>query len=266
MEFGIFFKKRNPTIRNSFNIMILQAKNVTKTYKGSRKKKGFTLHIDSFKVQEGSFTAILGPNGSGKSTFLKTVMNLIFANEGDITLLGKDHKDKTSRQDLSYLPENFSFPEKLTVRQMLHIFGDLSEPGQHDREAQINQLAAAFNVDYLDKKLKDLSKGMTQTAALMHTFLGNRKFYILDEPFNGLDAVQKKAILHYIFDRQQRENIAILITTHILSDIEKTCDKLYLIRNGEIINAATREEMKQQFGSVENYYLNYFEPKNPAQS
>jgi ABC-type multidrug transport system ATPase subunit len=245
--------------------MILQVQNLTKTYGNSRNKKNFTLHIDSFEVQEGSFTAILGPNGSGKSTFLKTVMNLIFADEGNITLLDKNYKDKTSRRELSFLPENFSFPEKLTVREILNIFGDLSEPGQPDRDTQIEQLAEAFNVDFLDKKMKNLSKGMTQTAALMHTFLGHRKFYILDEPFNGLDAVQKKAILTYIFERQQRENISILITTHILSDIEKTCDKLYLIRNGGIINSATRAEMKQQFGSVEEYYLNYFESKNPVQ-
>jgi ABC-type multidrug transport system ATPase subunit len=245
--------------------MILQAHNVSKTYGNSLKKDRFTLHIDSFEVQEGSFTAVLGPNGSGKSTFLKTVMNLIFADKGTITLLGKDHKEKASRRNLSYLPENFSFPEKLTVRQMLHIYGDLSEPGQPDREAQINQLAEAFSVNYLDKKMKDLSKGMRQTAALMHTFLGHRTFYILDEPFNGLDAVKKKAILDYIFERRERENISILITTHILSDIEKTCDKLYLIRDGRIINAATREEMKQQFGSVEEYYLNHFESQKPVQ-
>jgi ABC-type multidrug transport system ATPase subunit len=245
--------------------MILRASNVSKTYGNSLKRDKFTLHINSFEVQEGSFTAVLGPNGSGKSTFLKTVMNLIFADEGTIALLGKGHKDKSSRRNLSYLPENFSFPEKLTVRQMLHIFGDLSEPGQPDRERQINQLAEAFNVDYLDKKIKNLSKGMTQTAALMHTFLGHRTFYILDEPFNGLDAVKKKAILDYIFERRERDNISILITTHILSDIEKTCDKLYLIRDGSIINAATREEMKQQFGSVEEYYLNHFESKKPVQ-
>ncbi len=245
--------------------MILQASNVTKSYGKVQKKNGFTLHIDSFEVQEGSFTAILGPNGSGKSTFLESVMNLIFAEEGAITLLGKDHKEKSSRREVSYLPENFSFPKKLTVRRMLQLFGDLSEPRQPDREPQISELAEAFNVDYLDKKMKNLSKGMRQTAALMHTFLGHRKFYILDEPFNGLDAVQKKAILDYIFSRKQRENISILITTHILSDIEKTCNKLYLIRGGSIINAATREEMRQQFGSVEEYYLSHFESKKPVQ-
>ncbi|HYW35118.1 MAG TPA: ABC transporter ATP-binding protein [Balneolaceae bacterium] len=246
--------------------MILQASNVSKTYGKTRKKGAFTLNIDSFEVPEGSFTAILGPNGSGKSTFLKLILNLRFVDQGSIKLFGESHTQKAARRKVSYLPENFSFPENFTVRQMLHLFQELDPDDDNNDDEQIEQLAKAFNVDYLDKRMKDLSKGMLQTAALMHTFLGHRQFYILDEPFNGLDAVQKKSIMDYIFDRQRRENISILITTHILSDIEKTCDNLHLIRDGAIIDSATKEEINNQFGSVEQYYLSYFESKNSVQS
>lgn len=245
--------------------MILKAKNVSKTYSKSRKRPGFTLNIDNFVVSEGSFTAILGPNGSGKSTFLKIVLDLLYADRGEIQLLGHNHKDKVARKQLSYLPENFSFPKSFTVRQMLHTYAGITGGDQSNLGDRIQKLADAFNVNYLDKKIKDLSKGMTQTTALMHTFLGDYRFYILDEPFNGLDAVQKKAIMEYIFDLQQRENAAVLITTHILSDIEKTCDTLYLIRDGAIINKATKEEIEEQHGSVESYYLNHFEIKKSPQ-
>jgi ABC-2 type transport system ATP-binding protein len=245
--------------------MILKATNVSKTFSKTRKKEGFSLDINSFEVQEGNFTAILGPNGSGKSTLIKLMLDLLYLDNGSIQLLDHDHKDKEARRGLSYLPENFSFPEKFKVRQMLHTFADISQADKTNLDARINELAKAFNVDYLDKKIKDLSKGMRQTVALLHTFLGDYKFHILDEPFNGLDAVQKKTIMEYIFDLQKRKNVAILITTHILSDIEKTCDKLYLIRDGSIIDSASKDEIEQQHGGVESYYLNHFESKKALQ-
>jgi ABC-2 type transport system ATP-binding protein len=173
--------------------------------------------------------------------------------------MGTDHKNKEARSQLSYLPENFSFPDNFTVREMLHSFAGLKDSPVTYIENKITELAEAFNVNYLDKKIKNLSKGMTQTAALMHTFLGDHRFYILDEPFNGLDAVQKKAIMDYMFTLQKEQNISILITTHILSDIDKTCDTLYLIKEGNIINSASKTEIQEKFKSVEAYYLNHFE-------
>src|SRR5699024_4060263 len=102
----------------------------------------------------------------------KSVMDLIFVDEGTVQLLGKDHKDKTARTKLRYLPENFSLPKKFTVRETLYLFSNLDKGNQPALGAQIDELAGAFNVDYLDKKIKDLSKGMRQTAALMNTFVG----------------------------------------------------------------------------------------------
>lgn len=237
--------------------MVLSATDILKSYG----KSGFRLHVDRLQIQDGSFTAVLGPNGSGKTTLLKVILDLLFADSGQITLMGTDHKNKEARSKLSYLPENFSFPDHFTVREMLRSFARLNDSHIPYLESKIAELAEAFNVNYLDKKIKSLSKGMTQTAALMHTFLGDHRFYILDEPFNGLDAVQKKAIMDYMFDLQKEQNISILITTHILSDIDKTCDTLYLIKEGNIINSASKTEIQEEFESVEDYYLNHFEAK-----
>lgn len=245
--------------------MILKAQNVTKTFKKSGGDQ-FRLQVDNIEIPEGSFTAILGPNGSGKSTFLKIILDLFFADSANISLMGTDHKQKEARSRVSYLPENFSFPDNFTVRQMLHSFAHLKDKPITNIERKIIDLAEAFNVDFLDKKIKTLSKGMTQTAALMHTFLADDQFYILDEPFNGLDAVQKKAIMDYIFALQNHRNISILITTHILSDIDKTCDSLYLIKNGSIINSATKADIQEEFTSVEDYYLSHFETQKTTTS
>lgn len=245
--------------------MILKAQNISKTY-GNSGGDGFTLQIDELEIQEGSFTAILGPNGSGKSTFLKIILNLLFADSGQITLLDTDHRQKQSRAEVSYLPENFSFPDNFTVDEMLRSFANLKDDNPTDIDRKISELAEAFNVDFLDNKMQNLSKGMAQTAALMHTFLSDDRLYILDEPFNGLDAVQKKAIMNYIFKLQDERNISVLITTHILSDIDKTCDTLHLIKNGRIVNSASKDEIQKEFGSVEDYYLNNFEQKSAITS
>lgn len=238
--------------------MILTAKNVSKRFS---KKDPFQLQIDNIEIPEGSFTAILGPNGSGKSTFLKIILDLFFADSGTIKLMGTNHQQKKSRTNVSYLPENFSFPGDFSVKQMLQSYAELKRSSPKNIERKITELAIAFNVNYLNKRIKNLSKGMRQTAALMHTFLADDQFYILDEPFNGLDTVQKKAVMDYIFQLQEERNISILITTHILSDIEKTCDRLYLIKDGEIISSASKSEINDQFGSVESYYLNHFDAK-----
>lgn len=245
--------------------MVLKADNVSKTFNKSG-TDAFHLQIDNFEISEGSFTAMLGPNGSGKSTFLKIILDLLFADSGQITLMGKNHKEKESRAHVSYLPENFSFPENFTVEEMLRSFANLKPTAPAYLDSKITELADTFDVSYLDKKMKNLSKGMEQMAALMHTFLSDDKFYILDEPFNGLDAVKKKAVMDYIFRLQEEQNISILITTHILTDIEKTCDSLHLIKDGAIINSATKSQIRSQFGSVEKYYLNHFETNKPVSS
>lgn len=237
--------------------MILKATDVSKTYR----KSEFRLQVDTLQIEEGSFTAMLGPNGSGKTTFLKVILDLLFADSGQITLMGQNHKSKEARAQLSYLPENFSFPDNFTVKEMLRSFVGLKKSSVPHLDHKIAELAEAFNVNYLNKKIKNLSKGMAQTAALMHTFLGENRFYILDEPFNGLDAVQKKAIMDYMFNLQNEQDISILITTHILSDIDKTCDTLFLIKEGNIINSASKADIQEEFGSVEAYYLNHFESR-----
>lgn len=237
----------------------LKAEKVVSGYNGGwRRNKSFRIKIDDFEIESGNFTAILGPNGSGKTTFIKTILDLHFTESGSIRLMGRSHKEKESREQVSYLPEIYSFPDKVTVQKMLIDFGSITNNDKKDLKQRIDRLAEALNVDFLTKKVKSLSKGMRQTTALMNTFIGDHQFYILDEPFNGLDAVQKKAVMDYLLNEKKERHISILITTHILPDIDKICDRVHLIKNGLIIKSATKEEILKTHTSVENYYIEHF--------
>jgi len=237
---------------------ILTAEKVVKAYPKKGKSRSFRLEIDQFSIEQGSFTAILGPNGSGKTTFLKAILDLRFLSEGTIEINRIDHKDKLARKTVSYLPEVYSFPGDLSVKTMLLEFGSIEITDRDYLEKRITNLAHHLKAEFLDKKIKELSKGMRQTTALLHTFLTERKLYILDEPFNGLDAVQKKKVIDFLLELKKRENISVLITTHILPDIDKICDAIHLIREGSIFQSASNSQIAEKYGSVEQFYLEQF--------
>lgn len=186
---------------------ILTAEKVVKAYSKNRKSRPFRLEIEQFNLEQGNFSAILGPNGSGKTTFLKAILDLRFLSEGYIQINGIDHRDKSARKAVSYLPEVFSFPDDVSVKTMLLDFGSIEITDREYLEDRITSLAQKLKADFLDKKIKELSKGMRQTTALLHTFLTERRLYILDEPFNGLDAVQKKVVMDFLLGLKERKNI-----------------------------------------------------------
>lgn len=233
----------------------LNCSNVSKTYPHDT----FTLNIDSFEINMGDTVALLGPNGSGKTTLIKLILDLASQNSGQVTILGKDKKDKLSRAKVAFLPEQFLFPQQFSVWQVLFYYATINRTDYQEIKNQIKKIASELNVDFLHQKIESLSKGMKQTAALMNTFLEPQKFYILDEPFNGLDAVQKENVLRFLQALKDKRNITILVTTHVISDIEEIYDQVSLIKSGAIISQRRKKEVKKEFSSLKEYYLTHFQ-------
>lgn len=236
---------------------ILECENIKKSY-NTNNENNFTLDIEELKIEKGKIYALLGPNGSGKTTFIKLILNLISLDSGNIKLLNTSHTDKYSRDGIAYLPENYVFPENFTFNEILYYYGNLRTGDKSKLKEEISYLAQNFDIEFLQDKLNSFSKGMKQIVGLLYSFIGDPELLILDEPFNGLDAVQKSKMIDYIKEKKINDEITVLITTHILSDIDKIADEVSLIKNGELISNKNIKTIESECTNVESFYLKHF--------
>lgn len=240
---------------------IIEINDLVKKYK---KKKDtsieFKLSIKNLVIERGKIFGLLGPNGSGKSTLIKLILDLIFPDTGLITILGISNKLKESRNFVGYLPENFSFPQNYSFEKAAYYFGLMNK---WPKKEIINNLHKLYDelelTSILDKRVKELSKGMIQNLGLVNALVGQKKLLILDEPFNGFDPLQKRRVMKYLSKQNEDNNLTILITSHILSDVEVFCNQVALINNGEILNVNSKKNVLNDHGTIENYYFKYFD-------
>lgn len=223
---------------------ILEVKNVTKKY------KNFTLDNVSFDVFSNDIVGFVGENGAGKSTTLKAISNLINLNAGEIKIFNKEYDDLTQveREEISVVLDEICLPEKLSLIQVNNIFKNIFK---NWAEKAYYFYLEKFNIQK-DKKIKELSKGMKAKLNLAIAFSHNAKFLMLDEPMNGLDPVARDEVIDILLEFNQVEGRAIIISSHIISDLEKLCNKILLIHNGKIAINESKEILNNSFNIVEN--------------
>lgn len=199
------------------------------------KKNYGTFHLDcSMEVANGCVTGLIGQNGAGKTTVFKAILGLIHPQEGSIRVFGKDASGLTSkdRQRIGVVLSDSGFSGYLDIRDIISIMANLYD--QFDREYFCQQCRSYQLPD--DKKIKEFSTGMKAKLKLLVAISHRADLLILDEPTAGLDAVAREDLLDILRQfMEQDENHAILISSHISSDLEGLCDELYMIHNGSII-------------------------------
>ncbi len=206
---------------------MLKIENLQKTY-GS-----FSLNC-SLTVKPGQITGLIGQNGAGKSTTFKAILGLTSPDGGSVTLLGKDISQFTpeDRARLGVVLSDASFCGYLTVKDIIAILGSLYK--SFDRDFFLQQ-AKAFGLP-MDKKIKDFSTGMQAKLKVLAAISHKAQLLILDEPSAGLDVVARDELIALLRQfMEQEEERAILISSHISSDLESLCDDLYMIHQGSII-------------------------------
>ncbi|MGA7993228.1 MAG: ABC transporter ATP-binding protein [Thermoanaerobaculia bacterium] len=203
------------------------------------------LGID-LEVRQGELFGLLGPNGAGKTTTVKILLGLTHPTAGEASLLGLPAKDPESRRRVGYLPEGHRFPGYLTARQTLSVFGRMSGVDHAALNARIPDLLSRVKLaDWADVKVKKFSKGMTQRLGLAAALVHEPEVLLLDEPTDGVDPVGRREIRDLLRAEAGRGR-AILLNSHLLSEIELTCDRVAVLRKGRVAAMGTVEELTKR--------------------
>lgn len=202
---------------------------------GIRGRKVHALKDLSLAVKEGEVFGFLGPNGAGKSTAIKILMNLIFPTAGSAKILGMDVRNPEARRDVGFLPENPYFYDYLSAEELLMFGGQAS--GLHNAEIKerSDMLLKRLGLDNAgNRPLRSYSKGMVQRAGLALALIHDPKVLILDEPMSGLDPIGRKMVVDLILDLKA-EGKTVFFSSHILSDVERLCDRVSILINGSLV-------------------------------
>lgn len=227
---------------------LLRCENLTKSYGGLMALKGINLTLESGKI-----IGLLGPNGSGKTTLIKIINGLLTPTSGDITVMG-NKIGVESKKVVAYLPDNSFLNSWMTVEQIVNMFADFYADFKPERAYEmLSKLGITPAV-----KLKTLSKGNKEKVSLILVMSRDAKLYVLDEPIAGVDPATRDYIISTIINNYNPE-ASVLISTHLISDIEQVLDDVIFINYGNIVLHKTVDEIREENGkSVDELFREVF--------
>lgn len=195
----------------------------------------------TFSVKQGEIFGFIGPNGAGKSTTIRTLLALIYPTSGTATIFGKDciKEAPVIAQDIGYLPSETFFYENMKVRDLLKYAETLYKK---DCSKRIDELTSRLNLD-VTRKIRDLSFGNKKKVGIVAALLHSPKLLILDEPTSGLDPLMQQTFFDILREENQK-GVTILFSSHILSEVQKMCDRIAILKDGKVISLEDIETMR----------------------
>ncbi len=201
----------------------------------------------SFDIQKGSIFGLLGPNGAGKTTLLRMITGIFYPDEGNIILDGKAFNPTEDIAKIGYMPEERGMYKKMKIGEQALYLAQLKGLSKAEATEKIKYWFRKLEMEtWWNKKVEDLSKGMSQKLQFVITVLHEPKLIILDEPFSGLDPVNANLIKDEIFGLAKNGS-TIIFSTHRMEQVEEICDHIVLVNLGKKILDGTVQEIKQQF-------------------
>ncbi|HTO89429.1 MAG TPA: ABC transporter ATP-binding protein [Thermoanaerobaculia bacterium] len=200
----------------------------------------------SLEVEPGEIFGLLGPNGAGKTTAVKILLGLTYATSGTASIFGIPVGRPESRRRVGYLPEGHRFPGYLTARATLSVFGRMSGMASAELERRTPELLERVRLsDWADVRVKKFSKGMVQRLGLAAALVHDPEVLLLDEPTDGVDPVGRREIRDLLRQEAERGR-TILLNSHLLSEVEQTCGRVAILRQGRVVRTGRIEELTRR--------------------
>lgn len=221
---------------------LLQAKNLKKYYATQK-----AVDDVSFTVERGSIFGLLGPNGAGKTTLLRMITGIFYPDQGEILFQGKPFDPMKDVERIGYMPEERGLYKKMKIGEQALYLAQLKGLKKDDAMEKIKRWFIKLEMQsWWNKKVEDLSKGMSQKLQFVTTVLHDPELIILDEPFSGLDPVNSNVIKDEIFNLA-RNGATVIFSTHRMEQVEEICDHIILMNTGKKILDGTVKDIKQEF-------------------
>jgi ABC-2 type transport system ATP-binding protein len=199
----------------------------------------------SFSIQQGSIFGLLGPNGAGKTTLLRMITGIFYPDSGEINFQGKKFDAANDIYKIGYMPEERGLYKKMKIGEQALYLAQLKGLSRHDAMKKIKDWFVKFEMQsWWNKKVEDLSKGMSQKLQFVITVLHEPPLLILDEPFSGLDPVNSNLIKDEIFNLSKK-GTTIIFSTHRMEQVEEICDHIVLVNKGKKILDGSVKQIKQ---------------------
>ncbi len=214
---------------------LLEVNHITKSY-------GNNIVLDdvTFSIPKGKIVGLLGPNGSGKTTLIKLINDLLKEDDGTIKVEGLDLGVETKKL-ISYLPDKNYLNNNMTVLELLNYFKDFYLDFRIDKA---KELISKLGLD-LNQKLKTMSKGTKEKVQLILVMSRKAKLYILDEPIGGIDPAARDYIINTILTNFS-DDASLLISTHLISDLEKVLDEVIFLKNGKVVRSGSTDYIRKE--------------------
>ena len=225
---------------------MIYMKHLTKTYGRARGVTDLTLHVPA-----GSCFGFIGPNGAGKSTTIRTLLGLIAPTSGSAEVMGLDCvRDRTAiLAQVGYMPSEAAFYPEMRVSQVIRLSADLRKK---DCRAEAAELCRDLELD-TRKKIRELSLGNRKKVSIVCAMQHRPRLYVLDEPTSGLDPLVQRAFWSQVEERR-REGATVFLSSHVLYEVQRYCDRAAIIREGRLVAEGTTAEL-----DIENRFFDYYE-------
>ena len=234
---------------------VLSVQDLRKRY---RRSDPWAVDGVSFELPAGQAFGLLGPNGAGKSTIVKIIAGLLHADAGSVALFGSSPGDPAARARLGFAPEDPDFPKFLRADEVLDYFASLLGLDAADRGRRIPETLAFAGLQGERRQVRHFSKGMKQRLGIAQAILGRPELLILDEPTADLDPLGRRDV-RALIERLKQSGVAVLLNSHLLSEVELVCDTVAIMAKGKVLKEGTMQEVVPEGKSLEDVFVELVE-------